>query len=266
MRSLPGDCCQHPARQVRAVGHGQQATDQGEEHVVLHQERLHGRLCSLSRRNQPDAARQASGLRRTAARAAIVTGSAGCTRRMRAACDCPRLPGASSATSPADAARGARLRPRRRASRSAAAPRPGGRPPAAPAAAGGSCSAAAAGAAAPCLHERHAQLREVAPERFQLVGLGRAAPSRSTMPASASIASRACSRSACSGLAIPILMAAWLASITAVCDEQVARAQLQELLRRQLPRERRRRRPLVLVVSASVPPPVRSTAHRPIRA
>ena len=56
---VAGRLLQHPARQVRAVGNGQQATDQGEEHVVLHQERLHDRLCSLSRRNQPDAARQA---------------------------------------------------------------------------------------------------------------------------------------------------------------------------------------------------------------
>ncbi len=79
---VAGRLLQHPARQVRAVGHGQQATDQGEEHVVLHQERLHDRLCSLSRRNQPDAARQAS--RRTAARGAIVTGAAGYIRRMRA--------------------------------------------------------------------------------------------------------------------------------------------------------------------------------------
>ena len=78
---VAGRLSQHPAREVRAVGHGQQATDQGEEHVVLHQERLHNRLCSVSGRNQPDAARQA--LRRTAARAAIVTGAAGCARRMR---------------------------------------------------------------------------------------------------------------------------------------------------------------------------------------
>ena len=56
---VAGRLLEDPARQVSAIGNGQQAADQGEEHVVLHQERLHDRLCSLSKKRP--ACRRAAG-------------------------------------------------------------------------------------------------------------------------------------------------------------------------------------------------------------
>ena len=107
-------------------------------------------------------------------------------------------------------------RPRRRprASRSTGAPRPGSSSGGAaarrlrPAAAGGGLAPTAR---TPCAAARG---RAAAPRARRAATSG---ASSSTTPPSASIASRAWSRSACSGLASPMRIAAWFASITAVC-------------------------------------------------
>ena len=112
------------------------------------------------------------------------------------------------------------------ASRSAAAPPPG------PSSSGGSGSAGG-GAAGAALADCTNAMRSCARSRrsASISSGGASGSSSSTMPASASIASRACSRSACSGLATPRRIAAWLASITAVCASRSRGRSVQQLLR-----------------------------------